>query len=62
MSKRFFLNERCDQIALLRRNDGDVVSQHAQDVGKVFVGWRAAMHLLAKIHVMRASASSMSQM
>jgi hypothetical protein len=27
----------------MRRNDGDAVSQHAEDFGKAFAGWRAAM-------------------
>jgi hypothetical protein len=43
MSKEFFLDERRDEIALMRRNDGDAVAQHAQSDDEVFGRWRAAM-------------------
>jgi hypothetical protein len=29
MSKEFFLDEQREEIALMRRNDGDAVAQHA---------------------------------
>jgi hypothetical protein len=29
----------------MRRNDGDAVSQHAEDIGKAFACWIAAMQI-----------------
>jgi hypothetical protein len=34
MPKEFFLDEQRYEIALMRRNNGDGVSRHAEDVGK----------------------------
>jgi hypothetical protein len=49
MPKKSFFDEPRDKIAPMRRNNGDAVSQHAEDHDKAFVEWRSAMHLLPTI-------------
>src|SRR5258706_5707629 len=41
------------QIASMRRNNGDAVSQHGGETIKAFVKWRAAMHVFLKSQAKR---------
>jgi hypothetical protein len=55
--KEFFLDEWRQEIASLRRNNGDAVSQHDERDEKPFAEWRAAMQCIAK----ESCASTMSK-
>jgi hypothetical protein len=43
MSEKYFLDEKSNETVIMRRNDGDAVSHHAEDVGNTFERMRAAM-------------------
>jgi uncharacterized CHY-type Zn-finger protein len=59
MSKKYLTDEQNYKIALMRRNDGDAVSQHAAHVGKAFACRRAAMQLSQ--HIAREVRTTMSE-